>query len=373
MRPFLTLLLDSYRGLKSETIFWITLGLSGLVAVIFLSIGIDEKGLSIFFGALDWNPGEIFNNDFIANAMNRIFYLGIFSNAVGGIWLTFVATILALISCASIFPETMNEGSAGMLMTKKPSRLMIFFAKLTGSLLFVLVQVGLFVVIVFFAFRWRLGTWNFSVLWYIPALLLVFLNLYSVMVLIGVRTKSVLTSILVTMLVWGLSAGLNVGIKALSVQYTLTQMSSGPSKVPDVVIEEQEGAEEANEDKDQAEGAGDEGRPDPETDFVVEGPKVDEDRGEGIKRWLDILETAHLFLPKNGPIMDVAEEKLVIGGLEDLGGYEKLMEQMKEEGNEGDLQDGSEMESKFSAIGSSCLFCAVMLSLAAWSFCRKEI
>lgn len=332
MKPFLTILLDSYRGLKSETLFWITLGLSLLVAVVFLSIGMDDDGLSFLFGAFQWNPGEIFGGGLRAGVINRVVYLMTFSNLVAGIWLTFIATILALISCASIFPDSMEEGSAGMLLTKKPSRLLVFFAKLTGSLLFVLVQVGLFVVIVFVAFRWRLGVWNFSVFWYLPAVLLVFLNLYSVMVLVGVKTGSVLTSILVTILVWGLSASLNFGINSIERQL------QPPERIP--------------------------------ADPAL---MVKDESRLGLREWLEILETIHLFLPKNGPIMEVAEEKLVIGGLEEFGGFEKLKKEMEKEDGGGPLADASARKSKFSTIGSSCLFCAVMLGWAALAFSRKEV
>ncbi|MEJ6636761.1 MAG: hypothetical protein QNL77_13720, partial [Akkermansiaceae bacterium] len=50
MKAFLTLLLDSFRMLKSGAIFWVTFGISLLVAVIYLSIGFDEKGVTLFFG-----------------------------------------------------------------------------------------------------------------------------------------------------------------------------------------------------------------------------------------------------------------------------------------------------------------------------------
>lgn len=355
MKPFFTILLDSYRGLKSETIFWITLGLSVLVAVIFLSIGIDDDGISFLFGAFQWNSGEIFGGSDMAGVVNRIFYLMTFSNIVAGFWLTFIATILALISCASIFPDTMKEGTAGMLLTKKPSRLLVFFAKLTGSLLFVFVQVGLFVVIVFFAFRWRLGVWNFSVFWYVPAVLLVFLNLYSVMVLIGVKTTSVLTSILVTMLVWGVSAGLNFGINSMEAQLRFAEMVREKPALELAESPVEDGEEPASE---------------------TLGPEVEpmaEENRQGLREWIEILETAHLFLPKNGPIMEVAEEKLVLGGLEEFGGFEKIKKEMEKADDSGTLEEASARNSKFNTIGSSFVFCAVMLTWAAWSFCRREI
>ncbi|MDB4714433.1 hypothetical protein OAF14_04865, partial [Akkermansiaceae bacterium] len=148
MKPFLTLLLESYRGLRSETIFWVTVGLSVVVATLFLSIGFNEKEISFLFGATN------IESDFSGSGtrlVQEVVYIMIFTNLIAGGWLTFIAIILALISCASIFPDAMKEGPAGMLMTKVPSRFQVFLAKLTGSLFFVFIQVGLFVVIVFVA------------------------------------------------------------------------------------------------------------------------------------------------------------------------------------------------------------------------------
>ncbi|MDB4508281.1 hypothetical protein N9051_01725, partial [Akkermansiaceae bacterium] len=66
----------------------------------------------------------------------ELLYKWIFESFIVGGWLSWATIILALISCASIYPQMMEEGSAGMLLTKRPSRWVIFFAKYIGSLLF---------------------------------------------------------------------------------------------------------------------------------------------------------------------------------------------------------------------------------------------
>lgn len=81
-----------------------------------------------------------------------------------------------------------------MLLTKRPSRWVVFSAKYIGSLLFT--------VIVLFAMRWRLGTWNLEILWFISVTVLFFSFLYSFAVLLAVWTKSILTAILLTLLLW---------------------------------------------------------------------------------------------------------------------------------------------------------------------------
>ena len=42
------LLLDSFRMLRSQKLFWIVLLLSGMVALVYASIGFNEKGISLF-------------------------------------------------------------------------------------------------------------------------------------------------------------------------------------------------------------------------------------------------------------------------------------------------------------------------------------
>ncbi|MDG2399456.1 MAG: hypothetical protein P8M04_02685 [Akkermansiaceae bacterium] len=345
MKPFLTLLLESYRGLKSETIFWVTVGLSLLVAVLFLSIGFDENEISFFFGATN------IEFDFSGRGgrlVQEIGYIMIFTNLIAGGWLTFIAIILALISCASIFPDAMKEGSAGMLMTKAPSRLQVFLAKLTGSLFFVFIQVGLFVVIVFVAFRWRLGVWNFSVFWYVPAVLLVFLNLYSFMVLLGVLTRSVMTSIMLTMLLWGISAGVDWAITYHESAYQLSQYVDAPTG--EIVPEE-------------------------EVEFRM--PEMEKVEGDPqILSQIGTLKIVHSFFPKNSPIMESAEKKLVLDGMagmlaSDGGDVSQKLE------DEGELDDAmgklTANDSTFYSIGTSCIFAFVMLSIAGWLFCRKDL
>ncbi len=352
MKPFLTLLLDSFRSLKSGTIFWVTLSLSLLVALVFLSIGFDDQGISILFGAKTWESDILSKGSPFAH----VGYLLVFSNFVAGGWLTFVAIILALISCASIFPDAMNEGTAGMLMTKKPSRLQVFLAKLTGSLFFVLVQVGLFVVIVFIAFRWRLGVWSFSLFWYVPAVLLVFLNLYSFMVFIGIKTRSVMTAILLTMALWGVSAGLNWVTGLVELQYE-------SSRYEYVQVEPEEG-EEVEEDKE------------PSSNGYPEMEMVEKEPNESIKDWADTLKAIHTVFPKNAPIMKEAEKKLLSSEIEGLAEAQSMDSMLGSDEDRREIQREIEKATKedswFYSIGSSCLFALVMLTLAGWTFCRRD-
>ena len=357
MKPFCTILLESFRGLKSQLIFWITLGLSLLVALIFLSIGFDDKGVTFFFGL----TGYADQNLGIDGLGRAYFYKEAFSLWIAGVWLTWVSIILALISCAPIFPNTMTEGGAGMVMTKGVSRLQIFAAKLVGSLFFVLIQVGSFVLIVFVAFKWRLGEWHPQLFWYIPAVLLVFVGLYSFLVLVAVKTRSVLTALLLAFLVWGISGTLGLAEAQMRKVIVMTEkgyldkiLAEQESEVEAVETEEDGGEEKHLDDKEPQEEIVGNSNTEPDEDLV---------------KWHGVVKTIHSFLPKNGPVMDEAKRKFLLADLEKLSRDPKNKEDIEMQIERESVDHGN---SSFYTIWSSVLFAAVMLILAAFSFCRRD-
>ena len=100
------MLLDAYRELNSKKLFWIILGLSGVVVLFYASIGFDDKGMSMFFG-----PKSV-ENEYLTKGslMAQVLYRSIFSWFMVSIWLAWAATILALIATTTIFPDFMAGG-----------------------------------------------------------------------------------------------------------------------------------------------------------------------------------------------------------------------------------------------------------------------
>lgn len=354
MISFLSILHDSFRMLKSSVIFWITLGLSGLVAVLFLALGFDENGMT-YFGFSVFEEKALAKGTIGAEMM----YKTIFSYFVVGGWLSWAALILALISCASIYPQMMEEGSSGMLLTKHPGRGLVFFAKFVGGLLFMLVQVVLFVGIVFFAMYWRLGSWNPEIFWFIPATVLVFAFLNSFSILIAVWTRSALVAILLPLLLWVVSFAVE--------QFEQSAFTS--------VVARQEMIEEIG-----------------ESPELLELLKDD-------REWHRKLKLAYAFFPKITPVIaeaskvqklkseetgllpiedkpeiDERDEELT----EEERAEKKLQEEMEQgflEGLEKEAKRGQTIAERHSAsytLGTSFLFSFVMLGIAGWIFCRRD-
>lgn len=192
------ILVDSYRLLLSRKLFWITLIISAVVVLFYASIGFNEKGFFLLFGAVDFQS-EIFK---AGTEWSKTLYLGIFSYFIVGIWLTWAAIILALISTTPIFNDFMADGSIDLVLSKPISRVWVFFVKYLGSLLFVVAQVALFAVGVFLCAGWRIGVWEWKIFWAIPIVTVFFSYLYCVSVLLTMWTRSTMASLLLTILFW---------------------------------------------------------------------------------------------------------------------------------------------------------------------------
>lgn len=377
MKPYLTILLDSFRMLKARTIFWVTLAISLFVALVYLSIGFDETGTSLFFG-LSHFDGEMFRK---GNPQSETLYVAIFTKIIAEYWLSWIAVLLALISCVAIFPESLKEGAAGMVLTKKLSRFQVFSAKFVGSLLFVTIQVLVFVLIVFVALRWRLGSWNPSIFWYVPLILLVFTYLYSFMMVVAVKTRSVMTALVLTLVLWAVSSVIGFfegNMYTMIKTIELTEKFESQAKRSAEPLEPEVGEVGVVEEVPVENG---EGVEDPKP---LEEPVVIRDsRDNGLptmKLWYQRLLAAYAIFPKTGRTIEIGDRLLVVNGEKGgaKGSFMSIMMGLEEEEEQNDIfveisEKAADRHSATYAIGTSVLFSFVMLGWAGWIFCRKEI
>jgi hypothetical protein len=188
----LAMLLDGYRELNSKRMFWIVLFLSGLVVISFAAVGVrDEKLTFLWFDTpvpVPFDAADLYRMLFSA--------LGI------SVWLAFAATILALISTASIFPDFISGGSIDLYLSKPISRLRLFVTKYVTGLLFVALQVAIFATASYVVIGVRGGVWEGGIFLAIPLVVCFFSYLYAVSVLAGVVTRSTLAAVLLTVLFW---------------------------------------------------------------------------------------------------------------------------------------------------------------------------
>ena len=390
------LLLDSLRMLRSRKLFWISLGISMLVMLAYASIGFGENGLSLFFGA--WELEDPFFVE--GSPWAKALYLGIYSNLVVTIWLSWAATILALVSTSSVFTDFMSAGSIEMVLSKPISRVRVFLIKFIGSLLFVFVQVLLFCTGVFICVGIRIDEWIWPIFAAVPLVTIFFSYLYAFNVLMGLVTRSGLAALLFTALFWLLLFAVQSGEGALST--IATEQSVRLERLEDRMADQQArldriaGSERPSEQR---------ARERLETELEANRTRADEARQrlEAIEGWHRPLEIAMAVLPKNQQTIGLLDRWLAPDSRYTmteimLGEYreeepsappppiEETEEPTGEESREARREERRETQrestrrelgedretSAWFIIGSSLAFEAAILALAAFIFARRD-
>ena len=337
MRQIFTIFWDSYRLLTAKKLFWIALGISVLIALLYASVKIGEDGISVLFGAYSFGGEDLA----IPDMMGQSIYLSFFAGYVVPFWLGLFAIMLALISVCSVFPNFLEGGSIDIAVSKPIRRVTLFFTKYVSSLLFVAIQVFVFCVIIFIGFGLRMESWNFGIFWAVPLIVFVFSLIYSVDVLTAVCTKSTLLSLLTAFLVWGLSWGVHV-LESWTYKLAYTAPAQG------LVIDYKSGESEISEE------------PQEEIEVLAK-----------VNKSLKMIGTP---FPKTRDVTYLLKTKIKIDG-KDLTRAENFLE-------EGDdsftvnvykaAESHANRHSDAYVIGTSLAFEAVILSLACFIFVRRD-
>jgi len=337
MRQILTILWDSYRLLAAKKLFWVVLYISIFIAGIYASIGFTPTGVSIIFGAY-----HIENSFIVADSiLAEYFYMMIFTDYIVPVWLGFVALVLALLSVCPVFPDFLKSGSVDVAISKPISRWTLFLVKYLGSLLFVAIQVFIFCLIVFLAQGWRIDSWNLEVFWAVPLLTLVFSLIYCVAVLTAVKTRSTLFSLLMALIMWGLTLGIQW---AESFFYKLTYSipASGMTIDPKTGMSEMEGEP--------------------------------EEPNEGMIKFYNAVRIVGAPLPKTRDVTYMLKNKMKIRGKQ----MTHMTEFLEDDASDRDRRNAKveeDYETRHSdayTIGTSLAFEFVVLGLAGFLFVRKD-
>jgi hypothetical protein len=185
------ILIDAYRDLQARKLFWTVIILNILAMSLFALFGANDHALTFLW----YEPFGRF--------LKPVDYKILYSNVVVGLWFTWIATILALISTAGIFPDLLTSGSIGLYLAKPISRLRLFFTKYLAGLLFVALQVSIFALMSFVVLGLRGGLWEPGLFLAIPLVLLFFSYLFGICTLLGIWTRSTIAALLLTLLAWG--------------------------------------------------------------------------------------------------------------------------------------------------------------------------
>jgi ABC-type transport system involved in multi-copper enzyme maturation permease subunit len=186
---------SAYRELNARKLFWVALILNAVVIGAVAAIGIDEKGISIFGYALG-----------IPGVNSRLFpdgklYKLIITTVGVSFWLSWISTILALLSTASMFPD-LATGGVDTLLSKPIGRTRLLLTKFATGLLFTALQVSVFAVLAFLVLGIRGGVWEIGLFVVVPLMVVFFSYLFSVQAVVGMITRSPIASVIVACLFW---------------------------------------------------------------------------------------------------------------------------------------------------------------------------
>lgn len=196
MRQTFAILLDAYRELNARKLFWITLVLSGLVVLAVGAVTLTPDGMKILVWEIEI---EFLNSNVIPV---DTFYKLVFVELGIQFWLGWIATILGLISTASIFPDFVSGGSIELVLSKPIGRLRLFLTKYVTGLLFLALQVTVFTLAAFLVIGIRGNDWEPGLFLAIPIMAIFFSYLFCVSALIGLLTRSAIAALLLTILLW---------------------------------------------------------------------------------------------------------------------------------------------------------------------------
>ncbi|MEM7229981.1 MAG: hypothetical protein AAF432_14325 [Planctomycetota bacterium] len=376
MSVFNAILMDSYRQLRSMFLFWIVLGLSFFVIVFYASIGFNEDGMFLFFGLVS-PESQMLSED---SPLSSLLYRAIFTTFIVGLWLAWIATILALISTANIFPDFMASGAIDIVLAKPVRRTTLFIYKYLASLMFVVLQVTIFCVGVFICMGWRIGEWDPKIFVAIPVVTLFYSYLFSVCVLIGVRTRSVLVALLLTFGLWFSVFGFNTaeGIMLQIRSSAQIEVEDADEQIADLQAQLDELTDEAD-NADVAKAT---------LQDAIDGHLLSTNGQRELldktQPWFNFIRVCKWVLPKTQETINLVNRSLV---KPDAVTMNDIMMGNLDTNEDGDIvkarndtdvqmvsrvQEFYDTQSLWYVIGTSLIFEFLVLALACWMFVRRD-
>jgi len=382
IRQTWAIFVDAYRELNAKKLFWFVLGLSALFVSAIACVGINERGVSVLW----WNiEAPMFNSKIITKSL---FYRYWFFGVGFKVWLTWAATILALVSTAGIFPDFISGGTIELSLSKPIGRLRLFLTKYFSGLLFVTLQVAIFATGAFLVLRMRGESWVPAIFLSIPLVLAFFSYLYAFCVLIGMLTRSTIASLLLTILVWLLI--FLVHLSETGIVLSLKVRSDQSVAIREVDLQKREAdlgllkAREAPTDPAEAKKLSD-SIATAEKTIQTRRPKL-----EAAKKTQQNLTTLHAILYATKTFMPKTSETMALLGRALLS--EEELSRMEPPGGGNDFEFGdTERDLRVNArsvqreverlqrkrsvawvLGTSLLFEVGILGIAAWIFCKRD-
>ena len=159
----------------------------------------SSRAILLTYAGMDFPTGWAVDKPQFERLINQ-FILPLMINWLLG----FILVFLGILVTASIIPDMLQPGSLHLLLSKPISRTVLLLAKFLGGCAFVLLCVTQLVIGLYLIAGLRLDIWNPRLLLCIPVSMFLFSVFYSVSVLAGLRWRSPILAIGVTVIFGGI-------------------------------------------------------------------------------------------------------------------------------------------------------------------------
>ncbi|MFC2134780.1 ABC transporter permease [Bacteroidota bacterium] len=192
MKNILTLTQFTLREAFSKKIFITFLGVSSFIllmfVILFLTVSLDDlTGAIQLNGTGIADPLEEILKFFRMTIIMPLYGLGLF---------------LSIFSTSSFIPNMLEKGSVDLLLSKPVSRSQIIWGKFLGGSLVVFINIAYLVIGIWILLGLKFGNWDPNILTTIGVITFTFAVLYSLIILIGVITRSSLLAMMLTYLIF---------------------------------------------------------------------------------------------------------------------------------------------------------------------------
>lgn len=198
MRTLAALIRDTLLALRRRRLFWLHFWLNAAAVGLVAGVACDANGWSVLFGAKvmpsPWLRG--------GTPWEHTLHCWMLARTLRW-WVAGGGILLALFATAAVLPETLEPGSAALILPRARRRGVVLAGRFLGSLLYALLHTAMAVAGLWLVARWQLGVWHHALWLAVPLAVLLFAPLQAVAMLMGVLTRSATAALLVAVLFAG--------------------------------------------------------------------------------------------------------------------------------------------------------------------------
>ncbi len=181
----------TFREAFSRKIFLFFAGISTFILLVFLAVFLFTD-VAALFGSVKINGKELSGSNPAVAAikmfiLNPLYGLGLF---------------LAIFSSASFIPHMLEKGNIDLLLSKPISRRQLIFGKFLGGVAVVFVNIFYLVFGIWLMIGYGLHDWSISFLLSSLVITFTFALLYSLMILLGIVSRSSVLAMMISYLVF---------------------------------------------------------------------------------------------------------------------------------------------------------------------------